>query len=228
MTEPISVSEALRRRISTRAFLDRPVSEADVRRLLELASRAPSGGNLQPWHIHVVTGQARERVVEAVRAAAAEHPAGEPELEYNVYPRPLEDPWRTRRFECGEAMYGAIGIPRDDKIARLTQFARNMEFFGAPVGLFVSLHKSMQPGQWSDLGMFIQSFLLAAEEAGLASCAQEFWSAFPKAVKAAVGIPDDYTLFCGISLGHADPDAPVNATRTSRAGVDEFASFRGF
>lgn len=223
-----SVTEALNARISTRAYLDTPVSEAQVRELLALASRSPSGGNLQPWTVHVVTGEARRRVIDAVRASQAEHPMGEPDLEYQVYPKPLEEPWRTRRFACGEAMYGAIGIAREDKTARLMQFARNFEFFGAPVGLFVSLHKSMQPGQWSDLGMFIQSFLLAAHEAGLATCAQEFWSAFPNAVKSTVGIADDYTLFCGISLGHADPDAPVNATRTARADVDEFTVFEGF
>ena len=224
----VSVHSALYRRISTRAFLDTPVPAQQVRALLESASRAPSGGNLQPWTVNVVAGAARERVIDAVRKTQAEHPMGEPEKEYEVYPRPIEDPWRSRRFACGEAMYGAIGIPREDKAARLVQFARNFEFFGAPVGLFISLHKSMQPGQWSDCGMFIQSFLLAADETGLATCCQEFWSAFPRAVKSSVGIPDDYTLFCGIALGHADPDAPVNTTRTERAAVDEFATFDGF
>lgn len=224
----LSVSDALRQRISTRAFLDTPVSEDQVRGLLELASRTPSGGNLQPWQVHVVAGEARQRVIDAVKASQAEHFKGEPELEYRVYPKPLEEPWYSRRFACGEAMYASIGIDREDKTGRLIQFARNFEFFGAPVGLFVSLHTSMQPGQWSDCGMFIQSFVLAAEEAGLATCCQEFWAAFPKAVKGAVGIGGDYTLFCGIALGHADPDAPINTTRTARAGVDEFARFEGF
>ena len=224
----ISVSDALQRRISTRAFLGTPVSETQVRDLLTRASRSPSGGNLQPWQVNVVTGAARQRVIEAVQASQAQNPLGETELEYQVYPKPIIDPWRARRFACGEAMYASIGVPREDKTARLLQFARNFEFFGAPVGLFVSLHKSMQPGQWSDCGMFIQSFVLAAEEAGLATCCQEFWAAFPKAVKGAVGIGGDYTLFCGIALGHADPDAPINTTRTARAGVDEFARFEGF
>jgi nitroreductase len=224
----LSVSDALNQRISTRAFLDKPVSAAEVRRLLELASRAPSGGNLQPWTVNVVAGAARQRVIDAVKASQAENLKGEPELEYRVYPKPLEEPWYSRRFACGEAMYAAIGIEREDKTGRLMQFARNFEFFDAPVGLFVSLHKSMQPGQWSDCGMFIQSFVLAAEEAGLATCCQEFWAAFPKAVKGAADIPDDYTLFCGIALGHADPDAPINTTRTDRAGVEEFATFEGF
>tara|TARA_R110000744_G_scaffold273278_7_gene386478 strand:- start:19790 stop:20476 length:687 start_codon:yes stop_codon:yes gene_type:complete len=228
MTTPLGVSDALAARISTRAYLDTPVSEAEVRELLALAARAPSGGNLQPWEVHVVTGEARQRVIDAVRATQAEHPFGEPEPEYQIYPKPIIDPWRARRFACGEAVYAAMGIPREDKMARLVHVARNFEFFGAPVGLFVSIHKDMQPGQWSDLGMFIQSFLLAATEAGLATCAQEAWSIYPKTVKTAVGIPADFTLFCGIALGHGDPDAPVNATRTGRADVDEFASFAGF
>tara|TARA_R110000868_G_scaffold57591_8_gene177888 strand:+ start:7544 stop:8218 length:675 start_codon:yes stop_codon:yes gene_type:complete len=224
----MELRDALAARISTRAYLDTPVSEAQVRELLTLASRAPSGGNLQPWQVHVLTGAARQGVIDAVRTTQATHPFGEPELEYQIYPKPIEDPWRARRFACGEAVYAALDIPREDKMARLVHVARNFEFFGAPVGMFVSIHKSMQPGQWSDLGMFIQSFLLAATDAGLGTCAQEAWSIYPKTVKTAVGIPDDFTLFCGIALGHPDPDAPVNATRTERADVDEFASFAGF
>tara|TARA_R110002096_G_scaffold74017_11_gene175307 strand:+ start:1965 stop:2639 length:675 start_codon:yes stop_codon:yes gene_type:complete len=224
----MDVREALAARISTRAYLARPVSEAQVRELLALASRAPSGGNLQPWQVHVVAGEARQRVIDAVKATQATQPFGEPELEYQIYPKPIIDPWRARRYACGEAVYAAFDISREDKMARLIQVARNFEFFGAPVGLFVSIHKDMQPGQWSDLGMFIQSFLLAATEAGLGTCAQEAWSIYPKTVKAAAGIPEDFTLFCGIALGHADPDAPVNTTRTERADVDEFARFNGF
>jgi nitroreductase len=224
----MDVREALAARISTRAYLGTPVSEAQVRELLALASRAPSGGNLQPWQVHVVAGEARQRVIDAVKATQATQPFGEPELEYQIYPKPIIDPWRARRYACGEAVYAALDISREDKMARLVQVARNFEFFGAPVGLFVSIHKDMQPGQWSDLGMFIQSFLLAATEAGLGTCAQEAWSIYPKTVKAAAGIPDEFTLFCGIGLGHADPDAPVNTTRTERAGVDEFARFNGF
>ena len=106
----LSVSDALNQRISTRAFLNKPVSAAEVRRLLELASRAPSGGNLQPWTVNVVAGAARQRVIDAVKASQAENFKGEPELEYRVYPKPLEEPWHSRRFACGEAMYAAIGI----------------------------------------------------------------------------------------------------------------------
>jgi nitroreductase len=224
----MEVRDALAARISTRAYLDTPVREAQLRELLSLAARAPSGGNLQPWQVHVVTGAARQSVIDAVRTTQATHPFGEPELEYQIYPKPIIDPWRARRFACGEAVYAAMEIPREDKMARLVHVARNFEFFGAPVGLFVSIHRDMQEGQWSDLGMFIQSFLLAATEAGLGTCAQEAWSIYPKTVKAAVGIPEEFTLFCGIALGHADPDAPINTARTARADVDEFARFAGF
>jgi nitroreductase len=224
----MEVRDALAARISTRAYLDTPVREAQLRELLSLAARAPSGGNLQPWQVHVVTGAARQSVIDAVRTTQATHPFGEPELEYQIYPKPIIDPWRARRFACGEAVYAAMEIPREDKMARLVHVARNFEFFGAPVGLFVSIHRDMQEGQWSDLGMFIQSFLLAATEAGLGTCAQEAWSIYPKTVKTAVGIPEDFTLFCGIALGHADPDAPINTARTARADVDEFARFAGF
>jgi nitroreductase len=224
----MQVGDALAGRISTRAYLDTPIAQETVRALISSASRAPSGGNLQPWQVHVVAGDARQRVIQAVRDQMAKTPFGETDPEYSIYPKPLGEPWRTRRFECGEAVYASLNIPREDKSARLGQIAKNFEFFGAPVGLFLSIHKSMQPGQWADLGMFTQSFMLAAAEAGLASCAQESWAVFPHTVKQSVGIGDDYTLFCGIALGHADPDAPVNTTRTTRAGVDDIARFEGF
>lgn len=224
----ICVGDALKDRRSVRAYLAKPVSRARIEDLLTLAGRAPSGGNLQPWQVNVVTGDARQRVINAVREIQAIHPFGEPEPEYTVYPKPLTEPWRSRRFACGEAMYATLDLPHDDKMGRLVQVAKNFEFFGAPVGLFLSTHKDMQPGQWADLGMFLQSFMLAAHEAGLASCAQESWAIYPHAVKQAVSIGEDYTLFCGLALGYADPDAAINSVRTSRAPLDEIASFDGF
>ena len=224
----LTVTDALKTRISTRAYLDTPVSEGQVRDLLTLAHRAPSGGNLQPWRIDVVAGQARQAVIDAVAETQATHPFGEPELEYAVYPKPLNDPWRTRRFECGETIYKTLDIPRADRNSRLLHVAKNFQFWGAPVGLFLSTHKDMQPGQWADLGIFLQSLMLAATEAGLASCAQEAWAVFPNTVKQAVGIDADHTLFCGLALGYSDPDAPVNSARTSRADLDEIAHFSGF
>jgi nitroreductase len=224
----MDVRTALTGRKSIRAFLDKPVSEAQVRDLLTLASKAPSGGNLQPWQVHVVSGNARDKVIDAVKQTQSNQPFGEATAEYQIYPKPLPEPWRTRRFECGEAMYGALNIERSDKMSRLVHLAGNFEFWGASVGIFLSIHKDMQPGQWADLGMFLQSFMLAATEAGLATCAQESWSLFPQTVKNTVGIEGDHILFCGLALGYADPDAPVNSTQTSRADLDEIAVFAGF
>jgi len=224
----LNVTDALKTRISTRAYLDTPVSEELVRDLLTLAHRAPSGGNLQPWRIDVVAGQARQAVIDAVATTQTTHPFGEPELEYAVYPKPLSEPWRTRRFECGEAIYKTLDIPREDKTSRLMHVAKNFQFWGAPVGIFLSTHKDMQPGQWADLGIFLQSLMLAATEAGLASCAQEAWAMFPKTVKQTLNIADDHILFCGLALGYGDPEAAVNSVRTSRADLDEIAHFSGF
>lgn len=220
----MNIADALRSRISTRAFHDKPVSETDVRDILDTARWAPSGGNLQPWKVHVVTGLARDRLVEAVKQAIAANPLGD-ESELQIYPPKLQDPWRTRRFELGEAMYEKLGIPREDKPARIAHLMRNYEFFGAPAGLFFSVNRQFDKGQWAHLGMFMQSIALAAAEKGLATCMQEAWAARAKTVSAFLGLSEDQQLYCGMALGYADEGAPVNSLRSTRASVDEFTTF---
>ena len=220
----MTVTEAVKARISTRAFLDKPVSEADLREILDIARWSPSGGNLQPWRVHVVSGAGRDRLAETVKKAIAENPFGD-EAEIAIYPPKLPDPWRTRRFEVGEAMYALLGVPRDDKPARLKWLLNNYDFFGAPVGLFFSLDRRFDKGQWAHLGMFMQTLALVAEEKGLATCMQEAWAARAKTVSAFLGLNEDEQLYCGMALGYADPDAKVNALRSSRAPVEEFATF---
>jgi len=227
MTTDTSLSAVMRRRISTRAFLDTPVSEAEIRDLLDTARWAASGGNLQPWNVHVVTGEARQRVIDAVRARLEAAPF-EDENEFGAYPNKLWEPYRTRRFELGEQMYDTIGIPREDKAGRLNQLLSNFEFFGAPVGMFFSLDKGMNPNQWGHLGMFIMAFMLAAEEKGLATCAQEAWMTRHKTIATTLGLAEDQRIWCGLALGHADPEAPVNSLRSERVEVNEFAVFDGF
>lgn len=222
-----SVARAISSRRSVRAFLPRPVDRRTIEALLELAARAPSGGNLQPWHVDVLTGEPLDRLRSAVLSSLAARPAGEG-LEFAVYPSPLPEPWRSRRFASGEALYSAIGIPRGDKPARLAQFARNYEAFGAPVLLFFSIGRLFDRPQWAHLGMFIQSLILLAEERGLATCPQEAWAAVHETVGEHIALPPDRILYCGLALGHADPDAPINRLRTERAAVEEFATFRGF
>lgn len=220
----MNVTEAVKSRISTRAFLDRPMSEAQIRALLDIARWAPSGGNLQPWKVHAVTGAARDRLVAAVKQAIAANPLAD-ESELRIYPPELAEPWRTRRFEVGEAMYELLGVPREDKPARIAHLLRNYEFFGAPAGLFFSLDRRFDKGQWAHLGMFMQTVALAAAEMGLATCMQEAWAARAKTVSAFLGIPESDQLYCGMAIGYADPDAKVNALRSSRAEVDAFATF---
>jgi nitroreductase len=223
----VKVSEALASRRSVRAFLDKPVEASVLRRVVEQAGRAPSGGNLQPWFLHLVTGEPLARFRATMAAALAANPTGEG-AEYEVYPRPLPEVNEARRVAVGEAMYGALGIPREDRAARRLWFARNFFFFGAPVGLFCTVDRRMGPPQWSDLGMYLQSLMLLLREEDLDSCAQESWSIFPRTVGQFLGLPDEQMLFCGMAIGYRDPDQPVNRFATERAPLEEFATFRGF
>lgn len=215
----MDVHDAVRRRRSVRAFLDTPVDDDTVAELLELASRAPSGGNVQPWRIYVITAATMPRFVEFIAAREMEPPA------YDIYPPGLWEPYRTNRFAIGEAMYGALGIPRADAEARFAQLARNWRFFDAPVGIFCFIDRRMGPPQWSDLGMFLQTFMLLATERGLDTCAQEAWAMWSGAVSEFVGAPEEELLFCGVALGHADPEAPVNQLESDRMPLSEWARF---
>ena len=221
----MTVTEAVDRRISVRAFRGEPVAEALVREILAAAARAPSGGNLQPWRVYALTGQP---LIELKAKAAVVMAAGLEEPEYDVYPPNLWEPFRTRRFQCGEDLYAAIDIPRDNRGGRLTQLAKNLDFFGAPVGLFFALDRKLGPPQWSDLGMFMQTIMLLAVERGLDTCAQEFWARLPKTVGAIIDLPDDHMLFSGMALGYRDDAHAINTLRTRRETVDDFAELRGF
>lgn len=227
MTTPLTVTQALTRRFSCRAFTDAPVDGAVVREILETAHRAPSGGNLQPWRVYALAGEPLAAFKAIMRERLAENPRGEG-AEYDVYPKDLADPYRTRRFTVGEDLYGALGVARENKLGRLAQFARNFEFFGAPVGLFFCLHRGMGPPQWADLGMYMQSVMLLAAERGLDTCAQEAWSMFPRTVAEHLQLPPDYMLFSGMALGCADLTDPVNRWRARREPFEAFAEMRGF
>ena len=220
----MDVATAVSQRISTRAFLDTPVPEADLRALLTDARQAPSGGNLQPWRVHVLTGAARDRLVETVQAAISANPFAD-EAELTIYPPKLWEPYRTRRYDLGEDMYALLGVPREDKAARLQWLLNNYQFFGAPVGVFFSLDRRFDKGQWAHLGMLMQTIALLAEERGLATCMQEAWAARAKTVSAFLDLSADEQLYCGMALGYADKDAPVNQLRAARADLDEFANF---
>lgn len=221
----MKVSDALASRKSIRAFRSDPVPRATIEAILRAAARAPSGGNLQPWKVHVLMGAARDELVRRTRERMAENPRGGVP-EYHIYPPELTEPYKTRRFQVGEAMYATMGIPREDKARRLMQFVRNWEFFGAPVGLIVSIDRQMQEGQWADLGMFLQSIMLLAREHGLHTCAQEAWAPFHETIRAYLDIPSEEMIFCGMAIGHADEAAPINTLVSDRAPLGEWATFK--
>lgn len=215
----MDVNEAVQRRKSIRAFLDRPVDDGTIAELLRGAARAPSGGNVQPWRVYVIGSATMAAFLAHMEAAGRERPA------YEVYPPSLWEPYRTNRYQLGEAMYATMGIGRDDKPARLARLAENFRFFGAPAAVFCFVDRGMGPPQWSDLGMFLQTFMLLATEAGLDTCAQEAWAARPGAVAEFVGAPEAEMLFCGIALGYGDPDAPVNSLVSDRMPLEDWARF---
>lgn len=215
----MNVTEAVAARRSIRAFTDRPVDEKLMRSLLEAAARAPSGGNLQPWRVRVVMGGAMSRFLKHLDSAQIED-----RPEYHVYPKDLKSPYRDSRFQVGEDMYALLGIPREDKAARFAHLARNYRFFDAPVGLFCFVDRQMGPPQWSDLGMFLQTFMLLAQEAGLDTCAQEAWAMRAQTVAAFFEVDPDWMLFSGMAIGYRDPSAPVNELVSQREPFDDWAT----
>ena len=217
----MDVTDAVFARHSVRQFTDEPVQPAVLRELVEAAARAPSGGNLQPWRIYTVNGASMTQLREFL---ATRPPLEEPE--YNVYPPSLFEPYRSNRYRVGEMIYGQLGIPREDKEARLRQFAKNNDFFGAPAALFCFVDRRMGPPQWSDLGMYLQTFMLLAVERGLATCPQEYWAVRHGAISEFFEVPEELMLFTGMAIGHADPDAAVNRVRTERLPLEEWAVFR--
>jgi nitroreductase len=219
-----SVSDAILSRHSCRSFTAQPVAAESIRRLLETARFAPSGGNLQPWMVHVLSGASMARFRAQLTPKFLANPLGG-SAEYHVYPPDLKEPYRSRRHKNGEDLYRLIGIPREDKAARHRQFAQNYNFFGAPVGMFFFLDRIMGPPQWSDLGMLIQNIMLLAREQGLETCPQESWAIWHKEVTEFLSVDSTLMLFCGLALGYGDPAAPINHLRTDRAAFDEFAVF---
>jgi len=220
------VTEAVAGRRSVRAFVDRPVEQSLLPEVLELAARAPSGGNVQPWQVRVVVGQALQDLKARMREQVHSTPQGEP-MDYSIYPESLWEPHRTERYTVGEQLYDLLGIAREDKLGRRRQFARNFEFFGAPVGLFCYVDRRMGAPQWSDLGMFLQTLMLLLRERGLDSCAQEAWAMYAPSVSAFLGTPPEWMLFCGMAIGYADPDAPCNRLQSGRLPLERFVEFIG-
>ncbi len=213
----------MKARQSTRAFLPREVEKEKIIRILDAARWAPSGANMQPWHVVVVQGSSKQRITDALVSA---HERGQQEtLDYQYYPDEWFEPFKSRRRATGLALYGALGIGREDTQARHEAWNDNYRFFGAPVGLLVFLDRRLNQGSWIDIGMFLQNILLAAESEGLATCPQAALAEYPETIRHLLGIGEHLALACGISLGYPDNDAPANSFRTTREPVEAFTSW---
>jgi nitroreductase len=220
----MDISEAIKSRKTCRAFIDTPVPLNVIKEILEKAMRSPSGGNLQPWRVYVVTGQVMQDIIAGVKVALPESMGAQ----YEVYPPNLKDPYKTRRSEIGEMLYKLLGVAREDRVGRLKWFARNYEFFGAPVALFFTMDRIMQQGQWADLGMFMQSIMLLAREYGLHTAPQEAWSTWTPLIVKTLQIPENEMLFCGMAIGYEDSSHPLAKLESPRAPLTDIASFHGF
>lgn len=207
-----------------RAFLPTPVARETVAEILAIARRAPSGTNLQPWRVHVLSGAARQRLVDAVCAAYDLGDAGHVP-EYDYYPAEFFEPYLSRRRAIGFGLYGLLGIGRGDTARMRAQMRRNYEFFGAPVGLIFSIDRRMGRGGWLDYGTFLQNVMLAARARGLDTCPQVAWLPYHRIIAGELGFAAEEQLVCGMCLGHADPEAVENRLSTARAALDEFVVF---
>jgi nitroreductase len=223
----MDVFEAVASRFSCRAFLPTPVPEKTVRDIVERAARAPSAGNMQPWRVYALAGKRVEALKALMTPRMNELPRGEG-TDYTIYPEPLAEPYKARRFRVGELLYRAIHIPREDKPARYRQYARNYQFFGAPVALFFARESAHGPAQWADIGGYLQTVALLARGHGLHSCPQQAWVSFNRTVRTFLDLPSHLMIYSGMALGYADESAAINSWRSPREPLDAFASFDGF
>jgi nitroreductase len=218
----LSVADAVSGRRSIRRFLPTPVREATIREILQASARAASGTNFQPWLVHVVTGESRDRLSRAVMRAAE---ADETSPEYSYTPDVIREPYLSRRRKIAYDLYALYGIERHDRPARKAAMLRNFDFFGAPAGLFVTMERDMTLGSWLNCGMFMQNIMTVARGHGLETCPQQAWCDFGAIVHRELGIPDDQILLSGMAIGFPDPSAPENTLVSERAGVDEFTTW---
>ncbi|KFL33158.1 MULTISPECIES: nitroreductase [unclassified Sulfurospirillum] len=219
----MTVSEALKARKSTRAFLPKEVSPTLIKAILEDAKHAPSGVNMQPWHVHVVSGE-KKRTLETKVIEAFER--GDKEvMDYAYYPSSWEEPYKSRRKETGLLMYATLGIAKEDKPRQIEQWKLNYRAFDAPVVLYFFIDKSLEKGSYLDYGMFLQSVMLSATEKGLATCPQAALAEFPSIVKRELGITENLLLLCGMALGYEDKEALINRYRTPRMSLEAFVTF---
>lgn len=218
------VFAAARTRRSIRAYKPDAVPAETVREIVALGRHAPSGSNIQPWRVHVMTGATLKRVGTAIQRAFLDEEPGH-KRDYDYYTDPIFEPYLARRRQCGWGLYGLLGIGRGDREKSKAYRATNYEFFGAPVGLIFTIDRKLEKGSWLDYGMFLQTLMLAARARGLHTCPEAAIASYPDVVRRELGITADWVVICGMALGYADPGAVINTYQPPRIGVDEYAVF---
>jgi nitroreductase len=224
---PSPVDFAIASRRSIRRFLPTAIPQAEVEAILDVAARAPSGTNMQPWRGYALAGSARDRLCEAVLAV---FDAAEPDHRHEVqyYPDEFFEPYLSRRRKVGWDLYGRLGIARKEGAKMRAQQRRNFLFFDAPVGMIFTVNRRLATGSWLDYGMFLENIMIAARGRGLDTCAQAAWTHYHRVIRPVLGLADEEVVVCGMALGYADPDAPENGLVTERTPAREFVRFEGF
>lgn len=221
-----NVDHVIRSRRSLRAFLNTAVDVEDIRAILEVAARAPSGTNTQPWKVYVLTGERLRQLSDKILAAH-----NDPEVaklhteEYRYYPVEWRSPYIDRRRKVGWDLYALLGLGRENKEGMHAQHGRNYRFFDAPVGMIFTIDRVMEQGSWLDYGMFLQNIMLAAKARGLDTCPQAAFTQYHEIIQEELGLPANEMLVCGMSLGFADMSKVENTLQTERASVDDFVYF---
>jgi nitroreductase len=222
--EAAIVDDAIVSRRSVRAFLPDPVDSAVVRDILEVAARAPSGTNMQPWRVYVTTGETKRRLSEAILNSGVRAEKAEWD-EYKYYPDQFFEPYLTRRRAVGYGLYGLLGIGRREVDRMRAQHDRNFVFFDAPVGMIFTIDRRLNTGSWVDYGMFLQNIMIAARARGLHTCPQAAFAPYHRQIRPVLGLADEEVVICGMALGYEDVTRPENDLRTERAPLDAWATF---
>ena len=219
----MNIKEGIEKRFSVRAFTNEVPSMELISEILKTANAAPSGGNIQPWKVYVLNEHAKNNL--AKKTLHNFDNGVQEEIEYDIYPKPLADEYKKRRYECGADMYNALSIEKDDLDSRFKQIRENYNFFGAPIGMIITIDRTFGSNGWGHVGMFLENLWLSAIHHGLGLCLQESWSIYPKTVKEHINHPDNEIIWCGVAIGYEDKNHPINQYRTRRESLESFVKF---
>ena len=222
----MDIFDVIHQHRSIRAYKPDPVPPALLREVIGLGRHAPSGSNIQPWRVHVMTGSTLRRVGDAIQRAFLANEPGH-RRDYDYYTDPVYEPYLARRRQCGWGLYGTLGIGRGDHAKSRAYRATNYNFFGAPAGLVFTIERGLEKGSWLDYGMFLQTIMLAARARGLHTCAEASIASYPDIVRRELGIGAEWVVICGMAMGYAEPEAVVNTFQPPRIELDEYAVFLG-